>query len=95
MHAHRVQCDVDEMLAKKKNWSEPTALTSTFSVELPGIEPDALPGLLPLQLPFRSVSFRFSPVRYLRLRFSGLDGVKSRMGASSTTCSAAGPPPET
>jgi hypothetical protein len=27
------------MLMKEKNWPEPTALTSTFSVELPGIEP--------------------------------------------------------
>ena len=39
-----------------------------FLVELPGIEPDALPGLLPSELPFRSVSFRFSPARYLRFR---------------------------
>ena len=43
-------------------------LTSTFSVELPGIEPDALPGLLSFQLQFRYVSFRFVTVRYLRLR---------------------------
>jgi hypothetical protein len=37
-------------------------------VELPGIEPDALPGLLPSELQFRSVSFRFVPVHYLRVR---------------------------
>ncbi len=37
-----------------------------FLVELPGIEPAALPGLLPCELLFRYVSFRFSPVRYLR-----------------------------
>jgi hypothetical protein len=37
-------------------------------VELPGIEPAALPGLLPSELPVRSVSVRFVPVRYLRFR---------------------------
>jgi hypothetical protein len=31
--------NVDEMLMKKKNWPELAALTSIFSVELPGIEP--------------------------------------------------------
>jgi hypothetical protein len=30
---------------EKENWPELVALTSIFSVELPGIEPDALPGL--------------------------------------------------
>jgi hypothetical protein len=40
-----------------------------FSVELPGIEPDALPGNLPAELSVRSVSFRFSTSRYLRFRF--------------------------
>jgi hypothetical protein len=44
-------------------------LANAFSVELPGIEPDGLTGLLPSELPFRSVSFRFSPARYLRFRF--------------------------
>ena len=42
-------------------------LTSTFSVELPGIEPAALPGLLLPELPVRSVSFRFSASRYLQI----------------------------
>jgi hypothetical protein len=37
-------------------------------LELPGIEPDALPGNMPSELQFRSVSFRFSPARYLRFR---------------------------
>jgi hypothetical protein len=46
-----------------------TRLTSTFLVELPGIEPAALPGLLPSDLAFRYVPFQFIPVRYLRLRF--------------------------
>jgi hypothetical protein len=32
---------------------------------------------MPSELPVHSVSFRFSPVRYLRF-VSGLDGVKSR-----------------
>jgi hypothetical protein len=39
------------------------ALTSTFSVEPPGIEPDALPGLLAFEQAIRYVSFRLSPVR--------------------------------
>ena len=46
-------------------------------VELPGIETDALPGNMPSELRFRSVSVPFSPVRYLPVSFSGLDGVKS------------------
>ena len=37
-------------------------------MELPGIEPAYLPGNLPAELPFRSTSVRFSPVRYLRFR---------------------------
>jgi hypothetical protein len=37
-------------------------------VELPGIEPAALPGLLPSELPVRYVSFRFNTARYLRFR---------------------------
>jgi len=37
-------------------------------VELPGIETDALPGNMPSELRFRSVSVPFSPVRYLRFR---------------------------
>jgi hypothetical protein len=57
------------MLMKKENWPELVALASIFSVELPGIEPDALPGLLPSELLFRYVSFRFVPARYLRFRF--------------------------
>lgn len=35
-------------------------------VELPGIEPASLPGHMPSELRFRSVSLRFGPVRYLR-----------------------------
>jgi len=37
-------------------------------VELPGIEPAALPGLLAFEQAIRYVSFRFVPVRYLRFR---------------------------
>jgi hypothetical protein len=39
------------------------------SVELPGIETEALPVVLGFELLFRSVRFRFSPARYLRFRF--------------------------
>jgi hypothetical protein len=42
------------------------ARSAVLLVELPGIEPGGLPGLLPFELRFRSVSVRFSPVRYLR-----------------------------
>lgn len=42
---------------------------TSMPVELPGIEPEALPGLLESELRFRYVSFRFSPVRYLRFCF--------------------------
>ena len=58
--------NVDEMLMKKKNWSELAALTSVFSVELPGIEPELLRGEMLSELQFHYVSVRFSPARYLR-----------------------------
>jgi hypothetical protein len=61
---------------RNESWPKLRALASTFLVELPGIEPDALPGLLPSELQFRYVSVRFSPVRHLRFSFAGLDGVK-------------------
>ena len=35
-------------------------------VELPGIEPESLPGVLHSELRFRYISFQFSPIRYLR-----------------------------
>jgi hypothetical protein len=38
-------------------------------VELPGIEPELLPGKMHSGLLFRYVSFPFSPARYLRFRF--------------------------
>jgi hypothetical protein len=44
------------------------AMTCCFSVELPGIETDALPGNMRSELPVRFVSFRFGPARYLRFR---------------------------
>jgi hypothetical protein len=45
-------------------------LTSTFSVELPGIEPAALPGQMPSEPQFRYISFQFSPAHHLRFRLS-------------------------
>jgi hypothetical protein len=38
-------------------------------VELPGIEPECLPGNMHSELQFRSGSIRFSPVRYLLFVF--------------------------
>ena len=52
---------------KKENWPELVALTGIFSVELPGIEPAALPGKMPSDLTVRYVSFRFNTARYLRI----------------------------
>jgi len=56
------------LLRRRRPTSSALTLTSVLFVELPGIEPDALPGLLPYELRFRSVSVPFSPVRYLRFR---------------------------
>ncbi len=39
------------MLMDKKTGQSPGSLTSQFSVELPGIQPDALPGNMPPELP--------------------------------------------
>ena len=38
-------------------------------MELPGIEPELLPGEMLAELPFRSVPVRFSPAHHLRFRF--------------------------
>jgi len=46
-------------------------------VELPGIEPAALPGLLPSELPVRYVSFRFNTARYLRIPIRVLTASKA------------------
>jgi hypothetical protein len=63
----------------KRNWPELVALTSIFSVELPGIEPASLPGLLPSELQFRYVSFPFSTVRYLRFHFRVLTASRGQL----------------
>src|SRR6202022_3872378 len=52
------------------NYKRLRTLTSIFSVELPGFEPAALPGLYPSELPVRSRSIPAVSV-------AGLDGVKS------------------
>jgi hypothetical protein len=57
------------MLMKKETGQSLVALTSIFCVELPGIEPDALPRNMPSELPVRSVSFQFSTARYQQIRF--------------------------
>ena len=44
-------------LDEKESWPRLLDLASFSSVELPGIEPDALPGLLVSEQAFRSVSF--------------------------------------
>jgi hypothetical protein len=67
-----------ERCGEKRNWPELAALTSIFSVELPGIEPDALPGNMPPDLPVRSISVLFSPARCLRIRFQALTASRMR-----------------
>ncbi|MGO8940123.1 MAG: hypothetical protein ACLQLO_24395, partial [Mycobacterium sp.] len=49
-------------------------------MELPGIEPAALPGKMPSDLPVRSVPLRFVPVRYLRLRSRVLTASRAGRG---------------
>jgi hypothetical protein len=44
-------------------------ISAALFVELPGIEPEALPALLPSELPVRYVSVHFGTARYLRIRF--------------------------
>lgn len=62
-------------------------MTCCFSVELPGIETDALPGNMPSELQVHSVSFQFSPARYLRFHSQvltasrGSSPMPSRSGA--------------
>jgi hypothetical protein len=51
--------DVDRKCGRGRNFMYFVALTCCFVVELPGIEPDALPGNLPSELRFRYVSVRF------------------------------------
>jgi hypothetical protein len=51
--------------------SQPLCPPTRLSVvELPGIEPAALPGQMPSEPQFRSVSFQFSPARHLRFRLA-------------------------
>jgi hypothetical protein len=64
---------------EKEKWPGRMVPASVFSVELPGIEPAALPGLLPPELPVCYISFPFSTSRYRRFRF----GSWRRQGPSS------------
>ncbi len=81
---HPTRAKLDEAIARAGTWAllrvprvsvrwsasanKPIAKLTPNSVELPGIEPDALPGLLPPELGFGCVSFQFSSTRYLRFR---------------------------
>jgi len=51
-------------------------------VELPGIEPDALPGNMLSELQFRYVSVQFGTARYLRFRFQVLTASRAVNAAS-------------
>jgi hypothetical protein len=48
-------------VVKKGLWSGFVPSDLLFLVELPGIEPDALPGKMHPGLPVRYVSFQFNP----------------------------------
>lgn len=61
-------------------------MTCIFSVELPGSETDALPGITSPELPLRSVSIRFSPARYLRFHSRALTAAR---GVHSIGCASA------
>lgn len=54
---------------------------ATLPVELPGIETDALPGIMPSQLAFRHISFPFGPAHFLRFRFRVLTASRAIPGA--------------
>ena len=64
-------------------------------MELPGIEPDGLPGNTPSELPVHFVSFRFSPARCLRIRFrvlttsravtDSINRLSARIGSSAAS----------
>lgn len=70
IRAHLMREIFDGDLDAKESWPGlKHTLTSIFFVELPGIEPDALPGLLASELLFRYISFQFSTSRYLWIPF--------------------------
>jgi hypothetical protein len=54
-------------------------------MELPGIEPDALPGNITSDLQVHSVSFRFNPARNLRFCFRVLTASPARPGTADAT----------
>jgi hypothetical protein len=58
----------DENLDEKRKLAKAFGLDQLSLVELPGIEPVVLPGVLPSELQFHYVPFRFSTSRYLRFR---------------------------
>jgi hypothetical protein len=64
----------------KENWPELEALTSVFSVELPGIEPEPLPGNMPPELRFRFNPLHFGTSRYLRFSFQVLTASRAGEG---------------
>ena len=52
----------------EEDWPGPVVLTSIFSVELPGIEPAYLPGIIRSELQVHRVSLRFVPAGYRGFR---------------------------
>jgi hypothetical protein len=60
------------------------SLTSKFSVELPGIEPAALPGRTHPDLALHYVSFPIQSLSLPAVSFSGLDGVKDGQAPPTT-----------
>jgi hypothetical protein len=70
----------------KKTLAKAFGLDQLSLVELPGIEPDGLPGLLASELVLRYVSFRFGAPWLPAVTLSGLDGVKTAYAGASRRC---------
>jgi hypothetical protein len=65
-----VGCGTAEVFLSSGPQSTKKGCTSAaLFVKLPGIETDALPGILGFELPVRSISVQLSTARYLRFRF--------------------------
>src|SRR5271170_4485608 len=57
-------------------------------VELRGFEPLLLPAEIPFDLQFHSISFRFGPARYLRVRFQVLTASRAATNTAGSCLSA-------
>jgi len=61
--------DIGEMLTPKEKLASACGSDQHLLSGAAGIEPELLPGRMHSERRFHSVSFRFGPVRYVRIRF--------------------------